>query len=643
MIEKMKKATLLIYHSSKDKFLSELQSLGMMHLETNNSAQSEELSETRDKIVRLSRAKKILGSYAKEDAVARRIDGEIFALLHDFENKKNELDSLLAERENLKKEKSAVIPFGNFDKDVLKALEASRINIKIYLTSRKNFAKISTDVVCEEIYAEGSEVYFVVFYKDENELQQIYGTECSIPDRNLTEVQQRIDEVDASIKQSEDALKNMAGLLPLIEDEMVKQEDLLHYQIASESLSSEVDGKVLVITGFFPAKQEDKIRDFLEKEDVAYLMEDPTTEDVTPIKLKNGKLASLFEPVGNLFSLPDYFELDVVPFFAPFFAFFFGICLGDLGYGLIIVLICLFALLKVKNKSVRNIVKLGLILGICTGIAGFMLNGFFGTQIVKIGENGGAEPGMPIFESVKNYVTFSNPDDRTGPMIFAILLGVAQLLLGYILNAYNRCKNCGWQGLFQPIGTILIMLGAVALVMVWMYKPTDVNSFENFNIGPIPLGSWLLAVGGGTIAGLVKLMTIFVAVGVVLVLLFNNIEKNIFIRPVAGLWELYNIITGLLSDLLSYIRLFALGLAGGLLGAAFNNIALMLKDVFPGGIVLTIVVMIVGHTLNFLLNAIGSFVHPLRLTFVEFYKAVGFNGGGKPFIPFSNKASKNNN
>ena len=640
MIEKMKKITLLIYHSSKDKFLSELQSLGMMHLETNNSVQSEELSNTREKIIRLSKAKKVLESY-KEDGVitAKEINGDVFDLLCDFENKKNELDSLVAERENLKKEKNSVIPFGNFDKKILKELEENRVNIKVYSTSKKNFAKISAELVCSEIYTEGTEVYFVVFYKNDDELQKIQGTECKLPDRNLSEVQQRRNEVESQIQIAEEALKSMIGVLPLLEEEMTVQEDLLHYQVASESLSAEVEGKVLIISGFFQSKQEEKIKAFLEKEDVAYFIEEPTEEDETPIKLKNGKLASLFEPVGNLFSLPGYTEIDVVPFFAPFFAFFFGICLGDLGYGLIIVLLCLFALLKVKNKGLRNIVKLGLILGICTGIAGFMLNGFFGTQIIKA--DGSA--GMPIFESIKNYVTFSNPADRTGPMVFAILLGVAQLLLGYILNAYSRCKSDGWQGLFQPLGTILIMLGAVVLVMVWMYKPTEVNPFEKFAVGPIPIGEWLIAVGGGTVAGLVKLMTILVAVGVVFVLLFNNIGSNFFIRPVKGLWEMYNIVTGLLSDLLSYIRLFALGLAGGLLGSAFNDIALMLKDVFPGGIVLTILVMIIGHTLNFLLNAIGSFVHPLRLTFVEFYKAVGFNGGGKPFIPFSNKASKNNN
>ena len=640
MIEKMKKITLLIYHSSKDKFLSELQSLGMMHLETNNSVQSEELSNTREKIIRLSKAKKVLESY-KEDGVitAKEINGDVSDLLCDFENKKNELDSLVAERENLKKEKNSVIPFGNFDKKILKELEENRVNIKVYSTSKKNFAKISAELVCSEIYTEGTEVYFVVFYKNDDELQKIQGTECKLPDRNLSEVQQRRNEVESQIQIAEEALKSMIGVLPLLEEEMTVQEDLLHYQVASESLSAEVEGKVLIISGFFQSKQEEKIKAFLEKEDVAYFIEEPTEEDETPIKLKNGKLASLFEPVGNLFSLPGYTEIDVVPFFAPFFAFFFGICLGDLGYGLIIVLLCLFALLKVKNKGLRNIVKLGLILGICTGIAGFMLNGFFGTQIIKA--DGSA--GMPIFESIKNYVTFSNPADRTGPMVFAILLGVAQLLLGYILNAYSRCKSDGWQGLFQPLGTILIMLGAVVLVMVWMYKPTEVNPFEKFAVGPIPIGEWLIAVGGGTVAGLVKLMTILVAVGVVFVLLFNNIGSNFFIRPVKGLWEMYNIVTGLLSDLLSYIRLFALGLAGGLLGSAFNDIALMLKDVFPGGIVLTILVMIIGHTLNFLLNAIGSFVHPLRLTFVEFYKAVGFNGGGKPFIPFSNKASKNNN
>ena len=640
MIEKMKKTTLLIYHSSKDKFLSELQSLGMMHLETNNSVQSEELSVTKDKIIRLSKAKKVLESYKKEGVIAaKEVNGEVEDLLCEFEEKKGELDILLNECENLKKEFATVVPFGNFSREILKELEANKVNMKVYCASKKNFAKISADVVCSEIYSEGSEVYFAVFYKDDDELSDIQGTECKIPDRNLTEVKQRAEKVNLSIKEIEESLKNMVVILPLLEKEMAKQEDLLHYQVASESLSAEVEGKILAITGFFQAKQEEKIRAFLDKEDVAYFIEEPTAEDVTPVKLKNGKLASLFEPVGNLFSLPDYFELDVVPFFAPFFAFFFGICLGDLGYGLIIVLLCLFAFLKVKNKSVRNIVKLGLILGICTGVAGFMLNGFFGTNIIKA--DGSA--GMPFFEAVKDYVTFGNPQDRTGPMVFAILLGMMQLLLGYILNAYSRCKSDGWQGLFQPIGTILIMIGAVVLVMVWMYKPTEANPFEKFAVGPIPLGEWLMAVGGGTLAGLVKLMVILVAAGVVLVLLFNNIQKSIFIRPVAGLWEMYNIVTGLLSDLLSYIRLFALGLAGGLLGSAFNDIALMLKDVFPGGIVLTILIMIIGHTLNFLLNAIGSFVHPLRLTFVEFYKAVGFNGGGKPFIPFSNKASKNNN
>ena len=105
MIEKMKKTTLLIYHSSKDKFLSELQSLGMMHLETNNSVQSEELSVTKDKIIRLSKAKKVLESYKKEGVIAaKEVNGEVEDLLCEFEEKKGELDILLNECENLKKE-----------------------------------------------------------------------------------------------------------------------------------------------------------------------------------------------------------------------------------------------------------------------------------------------------------------------------------------------------------------------------------------------------------------------------------------------------------------------------------------------------------------------------------------------------------
>ncbi len=640
MIESMKKITLLIYHNTKDQFLKNLQQLGVMHLETNGASQSEGISKSKDLINRLYKAKRVLVEYKnQEDKPAINMDLTAEDFLATFENDKDALDALILEKEALRKEMQIALPFGAFDKAIIDKIKKQGLNIKVFSTTKKTFASIDqTKLACDVIYEEGNVVYFATVYSDEEDLKQIKGAlEEKFPERDVTQIKHRENELVAKISQYDEKMAKHAYYLEFIEEQSAEEENKLYYELATASLDPQVDGKVLIITGFYPEKIENTITDFLDKEDVAYITQKPDADEDVPVKLKNNKLAKLFEPVGGLFSLPNYFEVDVVPFFAPFFAFYFGFCLGDVGYGIIIFVLALVAMLKIKNKAVHGILKLGIILGLCTALGGFMLNTLFGTSIVEQTTSGDVVAKISVFESLKNYVTFKDPTDRNGPMIFAILLGVVQLTLGYLISAYNRVKSCGIQGLFQPLGTIAIMIGAVVLVMLWMYAPTAENPFNNFCVGPMPVGEWLLSISRGDATKLGSIMTIVTAVGVALVLLFNNVEKNVFIRPVTGLWEMYNTVTGLLSDLLSYIRLFALGLAGGLLGSAFNDIALMVKDAFPGGIVVMVLIMVVGHTLNFLLSAIGAFVHPLRLTFVEFYKAVGFTGGGKPFVPFSNK------
>jgi V/A-type H+-transporting ATPase subunit I len=129
-----------------------------------------------------------------------------------------------------------------------------------------------------------------------------------------------------------------------------------------------------------------------------------------------------------------------------------------------------------------------------------------------------------------------------------------------------------------------------------------------------------------------------------MLLLFNNVDKVIFMRPLTGLWALYNFASGFISNVLSYLRLFALGLAGGLLGGAVNQIAFLFitnqetGEVTYGSVWIagTILVLIGGHIVNLGFSALAAFIHPLRLTFVEFYSAVGFKGGSRPYVPFAN-------
>jgi V/A-type H+/Na+-transporting ATPase subunit I len=233
-------------------------------------------------------------------------------------------------------------------------------------------------------------------------------------------------------------------------------------------------------------------------------------------------------------------------------------------------------------------------------------------------------------------------------MSLAILAGFIQLFLGMGIKAYLKMRDEGFFAGMQPISSILMALGIVILGAVGeVHKTLDLGlGFSTFSIGNqqsfIDIGTRLVQIGELRFGLPFGIGEILLGGGLALLLLFNSLDKAIYWRPLMGLWELFNYSTGLLSNVLSYLRLFALGLAGGLLAAAINQIAFMFIPVENGhyvfahpGIIITVVVLLVGHTFNFGLSGLGSFIHPLRLMFVEFYGAVGFQGGSKPFVPFA--------
>ncbi|MBP5706288.1 MAG: hypothetical protein J6W76_03305, partial [Spirochaetales bacterium] len=322
----------------------------------------------------------------------------------------------------------------------------------------------------------------------------------------------------------------------------------------------------------------------------------------------------------KMHSLPGYNEIDPTPFFAPFFMAFFGLCLADMGYGLVMLIAVIAGLIVMRqNKAIKPVLWLGFWLALSTVICGFLLNVCFGMNITQMS-------GVP--EQIRKFVYFPNMSDQ---MSLAIMLGVIQVIFGYVLQVVSKVKFNGIQSALQPLGTMGIMVGLI----IWAIPAF----MPDLQIGPIAVGSILSSIPNAQVVGLIIL-----AVGVALVLLFNNVDKNIFIRPVLGLWEMYNIATGLPGDILSYIRLFALGLAGGLLGSAFNQIGGMILGSTPGVVnyIFAVIILVLGHTINFALAALSAFVHPLRLVLLEFYKAYGFVGGGRPFQPFKHTIENNN-
>ena len=317
--------------------------------------------------------------------------------------------------------------------------------------------------------------------------------------------------------------------------------------------------------------------------------------DKVPIKLKNNKFSKLYEPITKMFSLPNYTEFDPTPLFAPFFMLFFGLCFGDGGYGLLVMLVCTFLKRKV-NPDFKPYLTLFQYLGLAALIVGTCTGSFFGIALADV----------PAFSKMKDY--FVSSDNL---MTFSIVIGLVQIIFGKTVAAFKTKAQKGFKYSIAPFAWVLVITFlalAFGLPMLNMHLPETVQ-------------------------------TVFVGiavVGLIVAYLYNSPGKNIFMNFGTGLWNTYNMASGLLGDTLSYIRLFAIGLTGAILGGVFNSLAV---DMTEGlNVVLRVIcmllILLVGHAINIGLCTISSLVHPLRLIFVEYYKNAEFEGGGKAYEPF---------
>jgi V/A-type H+-transporting ATPase subunit I len=351
------------------------------------------------------------------------------------------------------------------------------------------------------------------------------------------------------------------------------------------------------------------------------------------VAIKNGPIARLFEPILTLYGIPHYYDIDTTVFFAPFFALFAGLCIGDVAYGLILLSLSIVALLK-ASKSVKGFAAIGVILGIATCFCGVLLNSCFGHQLFGSPSHPEVKAFIPWGREYFSFFTPQQTDRGTVfPMMsFALLVGYVQVMLAYILNMRQKITTGGIKAGIAPLSFILIFFGA----LVWAAHTDFLNlGIGTFHIEALEIGIILLMVpqiiGKTLVFG-----------GIACFALFANNEKKLGARVFQSGLDFYNTVTGIFGNILSYLRLFALGIASGMLGSVFNQIAFMVVTDKSGVIhyaspfiVCTILILIVGHTLNFGLSMIGAFAHPLRLTFVEFLQNCNFRWGGKPYKPLT--------
>jgi len=640
MIQKMKKLTFLVTDREYAPFIERLRELGVVHVvELQAGATSPELQSalalderykatlkamsfaaaTYEKGVSKNSAEFLnldLHSHAVEGkADSKTVEETGLATVELVEQLAADETATLHAIDATQKAIAQLAPFGNFPWEDIRSLERdAHCRIDFFRCSAKSFrADWQTEFFAQAVAEENKKTYFITFSFD-GECPNIAAEHLELPPHELKfyeaeeqRLRQRL--VDIHRQQTIVAFEKRA----VVEEAKLINEDAITLSRVQLSHDELIEGSVRLMEGWTLEEKASEVTAALDEAGIFYEMTDPTFDEKVPIEIRNNKYSSLFEPILKMYSLPNYHDLDPTEFLAPFFMLFFGLCMGDAGYGLLILAVSLW--LVFKKPSLKEYGKLGAYLGATTMVVGFLTGSFFGIDLSQQ-DWAFLAPVKHLFVNENNYKPFG----YAPMMVFSVCIGLVQVLLGMVLAGSKAVKNFGWKygvGKFSWVVFLLSVVALYGLPACGVLLPLFVQYVLYGFIGLSALG----------------------------IMFYNNPDKNIFFNFGGGLWSVYGMATGLLGDLLSYIRLFALGLTGGVLGGVFNTLAVQAKDglteliTAPGAWLVMLIVLLLGHGINFGLCMISSFVHPMRLTFVEFFKNADFEGGGKPYTPFRRKAT----
>ena len=603
MIVKMSKYAFMVYHREYDAFLTTLRALGVVHVKETNSvldnAELQALLAERKQVSTAIRYCKNLNSQTKEVTVALArglTKAEGLKLVGKLEEMQEKQAQLQAAKVSLEKDIAYMDIWGEFSYANIRRLKKAGFDVTFFSCPTSKYEpKWGEEYNAFLVNNFQSVTYFVTVTKTGTPID-IDAERPKMPDRGLAKLHLAMEQLLDNIKVLNNQLKEYAAeqynTLVELEKNIQNEFNLSNTLVQTDR---EAGDKLMLLEGFVPTEEAPAMEVALEKEGYYFQELDIQDGDRVPIKLKNNKFNRLYEPITKMFSLPNYTEFDPTPLFAPFFMLFFGLCFGDGGYGLLVLLACSFFKRKV-NPDFKPYLTLFQYLGLAAIIVGTCTGSFFGIALADV----------PALSKVKDY--FVSSDNL---MTFSIVIGLVQIIFGKTVAAFKMKAQKGVKYSIAPFAWVFVITAlalAFGLPMLNLQLPETVK-------------------------------TVFIGIaviGLVVAYLYNSPGKNIFLNFGTGLWNTYNMASGLLGDTLSYIRLFAIGLTGAILGGVFNQLAV---DMTEGmNIVLRAVcmllILLVGHAINIGLCTISSLVHPLRLIFVEYYKNAEFEGGGKEYRPF---------
>ena len=635
MIVPMKKVSLIILGDKREDTLKKLRKLGLLHIEINEGS-GERLEQLKEQIALLGNAIYVTGEKNKKNTKAESVTTDkALAIARDIDSLTEEKKTFVSEQITLNAELARLKNWGEIDPQEINSLKEKGVSVLPCEIPKSEYMALGDNVKTVVIEKTKISVKCLVVMSDfdDETIDKLNSYKLELPENSTAEIKQKIVDCSEQIKKIDDKILSYSRFADSMKDAVKELEKEIQFQIyatgmGDENLSASEKDNVTVayFKGYIEADNIDSLKKTASENSWGLLIEEPTEDDDVPTKLKNNKFVSLIYPLTDfLGTVPGYFEYDISGWFLAFILIFFGIIFGDGGYGLFILAIAAIPIIKSlisKSKVSPTFLLVGLF-GLSTVIWGTLTCTWFGLSPEQLPQwlRGLSVPVISNVYADKIWHPFWT--DGTAGLttaqnlqILCFSLALVQLTVAHIKGAARNRKSLKMLG---DIGSILQLLGIFYIVLSLVVN-AEVFSF-GLVIGGIPVGTVAI---------------VLIGLGFVMSFVFSNYDGSIIKSILSSLTNIVSVLLGVVnvfSDIVSYIRLWAVGLAGAAISATVNELAGPLLGNFMF-MILAIILLVFGHGLNMILNILSVIVHGIRLNTLEFSSHLDMSWSGHKFKPF---------
>ena len=597
MIVKMKKLTLLCTRAQQEQTLDKLRDLQVVHVEHVQAPDGADLEKARNHLLYVQRAQEVLAAHPDTEPTGTGPDelaDKVWALIHREKELKESIQAL-------EHEHARIAPFGEFDPRAIQKLNEEGLFVKLYELPAKNTPEAPDGVAITEISRGKYDTYVLAVSKNDFTLP---AHEVRLPDRSLSRIEHHLEKNKKALEETEAQFQKYAGDKKIADEIVAKAEDAVRYLEVRQGMGT--DSAVTYLQGFYPIDREADLVAAAEENGWGYQFEETSDDDMPPTLLRNPKWVSPVKAILKMIDVvPGYKEWDVSALFLIFLSIFFAFIIGDAGYGLLFLGLTLFGKFKAKGKpAAQPGLNLMIIMSVSTVIFGALTGNYFGIPIETLPTS---------LKALTNpYMTGWSADKWDSDlaanhiMFICFSIAVVHLSIAHLWNIVRKINSV----------TALIDLGW--LLCTWSLYTFVLEIVIDVQLFPVVQAARVPVLGAGAF---------FIILGL------------IFTKSYIGLITLFLDIISNFVDIVSYIRLYAVGTASLAIAQAFNEMAVGIG--FHGLAALgAALILFAGHGLNIILGAMGVMVHGIRLNTLEFSGHAGIEWAGVPFSPF--KKQKDN-